>query len=220
MEERDARLRNYTAIVGILMLGSALVALLLSSRMQRVISEPILELERTMKTVSAQKTFSLRATKSQHDEIGVLIDGFNEMLAEIQQRDAALQGANNELRSRTLELEQEIGERLRAQEDLKTLNTTLEQRVAERSAAAEQRAEESRMSEGRAPERTRILQSVLDTMRNRVIVADDSSTVILSNPAAADLLHLEQSDDYPTWTERHGFCLPDTVSPVSKQPVP
>jgi signal transduction histidine kinase/DNA-binding response OmpR family regulator/methyl-accepting chemotaxis protein len=221
MDERDARLRNYTAIVGILMLGSALVALLLSSRMQRVISEPILELERTMKTVSAQKTFSLRVTKSQHDEIGVLIDGFNEMLAEIQQRDAALQGANDELRSRTLELEQEIGERLRAQEDLKTLNTTLEQRVAERSAAAEQRAEELARSKDALQKQTRILQSILDTMSDGVIVADDSGTVILSNPAAADLLHLEQSDTLTgQWTERHGFYLPDTVTPYPNDQFP
>ena len=71
------------------MLGSALFALLVSSRLQRVISEPILGLEKTMRKVSAQKNFSLRAAKSQNDEIGGLIDGFNTMLAEIQPRDAA-----------------------------------------------------------------------------------------------------------------------------------
>ena len=53
MQQWYARLRNYTAIVGILMLGAALFALLLSSRMQRVISQPILDLEQTMRTVSA-----------------------------------------------------------------------------------------------------------------------------------------------------------------------
>jgi signal transduction histidine kinase/DNA-binding response OmpR family regulator len=221
MQERDARLRNYSAIVGILMLGSALVALLLSSRMQRVISEPILELERTMKTVSAEKTFSVRVAKTQHDEIGVLIDGFNEMLAEIQQRDSALQAANGELRWRARELEQQIVERIRAQEELKTLNTTLEQRVAERSAAAEQRAEELARSKDALHKQTRILQSILDTMSDGVIVADDSGTVILSNPAAGDMLHLEQSDALTgQWTERHGLYLPDTVTPYPNDEFP
>ncbi len=59
-----------------------------------MISEPILRLERTMRLVSTQKNFRLRAEKAHDDEIGALIDGFNIMLAEIQQRDAALLGAN------------------------------------------------------------------------------------------------------------------------------
>ena len=101
MQQWNARLTRYTGIVMVLMLGSAVVALLLSSRLQRVISEPILRLEEAMRRVSAEKSFSLRAAKSQNDEIGSLIDGFNAMLAEIQQRDAALQGANRDLTLRT-----------------------------------------------------------------------------------------------------------------------
>ena len=96
------------------------------------------------------------------------------MLVEIQQRDAALQSANDELHTRTQELEQQIAERLRAQEELKTLNTTLEQRVAERSAAAEQRAEELARSRNALQKQTRILQSILDSMSDGVIVADDA----------------------------------------------
>ena len=88
------------------------------------------------------------SSRRSDDEIGALIDGFNTMLAEIQQRDAALQSANDALQTRTQQLEQQIAERLRAQDELKTLNTTLEQRVAERSAAAEQRAEEARAVAG------------------------------------------------------------------------
>lgn len=94
MRQLETRLRNYSGIVAILMMGAALVALLVSSRLQSVISEPILRLERTMRLVSTQKNFRLRAEKAQDDEIGALIDGFNIMLAEIQQRDAALLSAN------------------------------------------------------------------------------------------------------------------------------
>ncbi len=213
MQQWHARLVSYTGIVGVLMVAGALFALLLASRLQRVISEPILELERTMKTVSAQKNFGLRAAKSQDDEIGALIDGFNKMLAEIQQRDAALQSANDALKTRTLELEQEVVERLRAQEDLKTLNVTLEQRVAERSAAAEQRAAEVVRSKDALQKQTRILQSILDTMSDGVIVADDAGGVMMFNPAAAAILRLDPYDTISEeWVERCGLYLPDAVT--------
>ena len=87
MRHWDARLRRYTSIVFILMLGSAAVAFLFSSKLQTVISKPILDLERTIRTVSDNKNFALRAPKSHDDEVGVLIDGFNGMLSEIQRRD-------------------------------------------------------------------------------------------------------------------------------------
>jgi signal transduction histidine kinase/DNA-binding response OmpR family regulator len=214
MQQWNERVSRYTGIVAVLMLGSALSALLVSSRLQRVISEPILGLEKTMRNVSAQKNFSLRAVKSQNDEIGGLIDGFNTMLAEIQARDAALQGANHDLTLRTQELEQEATERLKAQEELKTLNATLERRVAERSAAAEQRAHELARSEATLTKQTRILQSILDSMSDGVIVADDEARFILVNPAAEDMLHLHKSDaPNEGWAKRHGVYLPDMVTP-------
>ena len=143
------------------------------------------------------------------------------MLAEIQQRDAALQGANDQLKSRTLELEEEISERLRAQEELKTLNITLEQRVAERSAAAEQRAEEVARSKEAMHKQTRILQSILDSMSDGVIVADEAGAVILFNPAAEEILRLDAADVRTgEWAERYGFYLPDMVTPYPNDQFP
>jgi signal transduction histidine kinase/DNA-binding response OmpR family regulator/methyl-accepting chemotaxis protein len=221
MQEWHARLKRYSGIVGVLMLGSALVALLVSSRLQRVISEPILDLQRTMSTISAQKNFALRVAKTQEDEIGELIDGFNTMLAEIQQRDAALHRANDDLTAQTRELEQQVVERLRAQEELKTLNSTLEQRVAERSAAAEARALDLARSERALQTQTRILQSILDSMSDGVIVADDGGRFILVNPAAERMLHLQPADrPTGTWAERHGLFLPDMVTPYPTEAFP
>ena len=221
MQQLYARLASYTGIVGILMVGAAVVALRLSSRLQRVISQPILALEKTMRTVSTQKDFDVRVYKSQNDEIGALIDGFNNMLSELQQRDAALQGANEALKTRTIELEQQVAERLRAQEELKTLNITLEERVAERSAAAEQRAAELARSKDALHKQTRILQSILDNMSDGVIVADEAGRFILFNPAAEEILRLEASDTLTEhWTERHGFYLSDLVTPYPSHEFP
>ncbi len=221
MRHWDARIKRYTTIVFILMFGAAGVAFLFSSKLQAVISRPILDLERTMRTVSNHKNFALRAPKPHDDEVGALIDGFNTMLSEIQQRDTALQAANEDLQARTRELEQEIAERLRTQEELKCLNATLEQRVAERSAAAEQRSLELARSQHALEKQTRILQSILNSMSDGVIVADEAGRFILFNPAAETILHCRLAEaPTETWSERFGFHLPDAVTPYPADEFP
>jgi len=71
-----------------------------------------------MRAVSVDKNYGVRATKSSADEIGRLIDGFNTMLSEIQHRDKAVQRANEDLKTRTKQLEREIIHRKRTQEEL------------------------------------------------------------------------------------------------------
>ncbi len=118
MSQWSLRAKSYASFLLLFMLGSAFLALLLASRLQNLISRPILRLEDTMRVVSAKKNYEVRALKFYDDEIGRLIDGFNTMLTEIQQRDSALQTANDELQSRTHELEAEITHRKKAQEEL------------------------------------------------------------------------------------------------------
>ncbi len=120
--EMTSRLRRFGLIIGALVLASLFIALLISSKVQGVISQPILRLTDTVKEVSAEKDYSVRATKRADDEIGFLVDSFNDMLKEIQQRDGALQEAQEELEMRverrTIELQQEISVRKRAEEAL------------------------------------------------------------------------------------------------------
>ena len=103
----------------ILLGASALLALLLSMRLQRLISRPILDLAELARAVAQERNYSVRAAKHAEDEIGMLIDGFNEMLREIQDRDAALRTARDSLekrvQERTGELQMEIAERRRAE---------------------------------------------------------------------------------------------------------
>ena len=69
---------------GLVFLASLLVALALANRLQRLISDPILLLARVTRSVAQEKNYSLRAQKQSNDEFGQLVDGFNEMLAQIQ----------------------------------------------------------------------------------------------------------------------------------------
>jgi signal transduction histidine kinase/CheY-like chemotaxis protein len=90
MEELRDRLANYARVAVIVGLASLLAALLLGSQLQKVISRPIRHLAEVEMRVSREKDFSLRAVKDTEDELGVLIDGFNDMLVQIQQRDDEL----------------------------------------------------------------------------------------------------------------------------------
>jgi signal transduction histidine kinase/DNA-binding response OmpR family regulator len=69
----------------------------IAKRLQRIISEPISSLVETIHTVSKTDNYSVRAEKKNNDELGVLIDGFNGMLAQIQDRDKMLETAVEEL---------------------------------------------------------------------------------------------------------------------------
>lgn len=61
-----------------------------SARLQQMISTPLLNLLGTMKEVSASKNYAIRVVKPSSDEIGLLYDGFNEMLCEIEERNQIL----------------------------------------------------------------------------------------------------------------------------------
>jgi CheY-like chemotaxis protein/signal transduction histidine kinase len=85
-----ARLGRFAFGVLIIFGLTSLIAYLLSSRLQRLVTEPILHLHDTMNRVSLDNNYRLRARKTSEDEVGSLIDGFNDMLGQIEQRDALL----------------------------------------------------------------------------------------------------------------------------------
>jgi signal transduction histidine kinase/ActR/RegA family two-component response regulator/HAMP domain-containing protein len=103
LTELHTRLERYAATFALLTLVSLAATYLLASRLQRIISRPISHLAETAKTVSAEKNYSIRAQKESPDELGQLIDGFNEMLGQIQKRDDALLQARDELEKRVEE---------------------------------------------------------------------------------------------------------------------
>ena len=101
LAETGQRLQQYGGIAVMVLLFSLLPALLLSAIFRRSVAQPIVELADTARLVSQERNYSVRATPTgKRDEIAVLIDAFNNMLAQIQQRDAALQAAQAELERR------------------------------------------------------------------------------------------------------------------------
>lgn len=108
-------LKLYAGILTLVLALSLLLAFLLSSRFQRFITHPILRLAGTARTIADHKDYAVRAEKVYGDEVGVLTDAFNQMLAQIQAGDEALLGAQGELKEQVKALQREIAERKRAE---------------------------------------------------------------------------------------------------------
>ncbi len=99
----NERLTRHIMILAIVLLGCLLVTFLLASRLQRIISNPILELTRGAHAVSVGRDYSVRAVRTSDDEVGILISAFNEMLNQIQLRDRQLARHSDQLESEVAE---------------------------------------------------------------------------------------------------------------------
>jgi len=113
--------RDIAVVAGALLIVSLLI-FLVSAELQKIISVPILDLAEVAKVVSEKKEYSIRVNKSSKDELGLLINAFNEMLAQIQQRDLALVNANEllekKVEERTADLKEEVSVRRKAENEL------------------------------------------------------------------------------------------------------
>jgi two-component system, sensor histidine kinase and response regulator len=118
---------RYLLITLAAIVAALLTGYWLAARLQQQISGPIVNLAHTMKRVSSEEDYSLRVERSSQDEVGSLIDGFNQMLGQIRHRDSRLekyrQYLEQQVEERTinlgnanLDLKLAIGEATRAKE--------------------------------------------------------------------------------------------------------
>ena len=86
----DEHTNQFTVILLLTLLGSVALALMISDLLQRVVSKPTNHLAEVARTVSEKSDYTVRAERAGPAEIGVLVDAFNNMLEQIQSRDAEL----------------------------------------------------------------------------------------------------------------------------------
>src|SRR5207244_1982403 len=96
------------AVAGLVLLGAMIVTFVLSPRLQKPISEPILALMDVVKRIADEKDYSCRAVKQSRDEIGLLTDAFNQMLGEIEIGQNSLRNAHEQLERRVQERTEEL----------------------------------------------------------------------------------------------------------------
>ena len=130
-----SRLKEYAGIVAIVIVSCSLVAYFISSKLQAVLTRPFLSLIQTIKDVKDNKLYAIRAKKESKDEVGTLIDGFNEMLEQIEKRDKELEQHRNTLEE---QVQQRTSELIKANENLE--KAVSEIREAKEQAEAANRA--------------------------------------------------------------------------------
>lgn len=127
MREFHTRLKWYGIVLAFAMLVFIFIAYLLSLILQRIVSKPISDLVDTMKHISDQGDYSVRAVRHSDDELGILISGFNRMLGHIQESD-------QKLKQHGEHLEEVVAERTA---ELHRSNLELERTIVELNAAKE-----------------------------------------------------------------------------------
>jgi PAS domain S-box-containing protein len=122
LEEVIERVKLYGSTVVACILLSGLVAFLISSSLRTLITAPISQLVRATRSVSETSDYSIRAQKLSGDELGVLVDRFNDMLDGIQSRD-------NNLRKALLDREEALREAENARERLRFMAESMPQKI-------------------------------------------------------------------------------------------
>jgi signal transduction histidine kinase len=88
------RILAYAGILVAVMVVALGAALLLSAWLQRVLTEPILDIDAAARSVVDRRDYTVRARRTTDDEIGVLADAFNRMLAEVEASHGELREAD------------------------------------------------------------------------------------------------------------------------------
>jgi C4-dicarboxylate-specific signal transduction histidine kinase len=179
------RVRFNALVTALVMLAAIGLAFLLSARLQRIVSDPLTQLAQVTARVARDKDFSLRVPRLSEDEIGELVERFNEMLAQIQGRDAALRGAQDALEQRVAERTSE----LRTANELLNVEVENRKRSQQELEAMQQRLMEASRQAGMAEVATGVLHNVGNVL-NSVNV---STTVIQERLLKSKLTSLVQT---------------------------
>jgi PAS domain S-box-containing protein len=91
------RVETYIGIFSLVTLLSVAIAFLLSRRLQSGITEPLDAMAVIARRIVEQRDYSMRVTKKSDDEIGVVVDAFNNMIEEVGTRSRALEHSNQAL---------------------------------------------------------------------------------------------------------------------------
>ena len=153
-----ARAIGLAALVGLFATG---IALILIRRMEKLVTAPIAAVASIAREVVEQQDYSRRVAKTTDDEVGELVDSFNDMLAEVERRTAALQASYRDVR-------REAEERELAQQEVMRLNSSLEHRVHERTSDLQRANRELTAAKAAADQANGAKSSFLATMSHEI----------------------------------------------------
>ena len=86
-------LKSFLWISFFILITALAIAFFITVRLQSVISKPILKLAGIAKELGLKKDYSVRVIPKGYDEIGILFQGFNDMVSQIEKQNEELTGA-------------------------------------------------------------------------------------------------------------------------------
>ncbi|OQX28413.1 MAG: hypothetical protein BWK80_00295 [Desulfobacteraceae bacterium IS3] len=191
MEDMYALLRRYISVTIAVMLASGLLVFFLLSKLQELISKPILDLADAAKSFSENRSLSLSVKKQGDDELGILVDAFNGMLAHIIRGDAALNESLKRSETAALEAWQFAEESERTYREL-------ENEMKERGAA-----------EARLRESEEKYRNLFNFAPDGILITDAEGKIIAFNDTAMKVMSYDDRQHFSRISAQDFYLNPD-----------
>ncbi len=195
LEDMYDLIRRYLLFVIFIFLLSSLAAFIMVSNLRHIILKPILDLARAVKSFPNNMEYGVRIPKQSEDDLGLLVDAFNEMIEQIRQRDAELTQSKNKAEETAM-----IAERLA--EDTMAANLDMEDEIIER------RRVETRLRESEEKYR-----NLFDFAPDGIIITDLDGKLVSFNDAAMKIFRYNNRELYSSLTAMDFYYDPGKDRP-------
>ncbi|MCP4344413.1 MAG: PAS domain S-box protein [Desulfobacterales bacterium] len=196
LEDMHDLIRRYLLFLIFIFLFSSLAAFTMVSKLRHIILKPILDLARAVKSFPDNIEHGVHIPKQSEDDLGFLVDAFNEMVEQIRQRDAELTQSKNKAEETAM-----IAERLA--EDTMAANLDMEDEIIER-----------KRMETRLRESEEKYRNLFDFAPDGIVITDLDGKLLSFNDAAMKIFKYEDRNIFPKLSALDFYHNPERDRPA------
>jgi two-component system, sensor histidine kinase and response regulator len=193
----------------LLLLGLSFPIYYIASKLQGIISVPVLKLATITDKIAVTQDYSIKVETERKDEIGALYNGFNEMLIQINKRQQEIDKASNELKLLNEELEERVNRRTAELQKINSELNIAKKSIEETNTELVKEIEIRKETEEALAKEQYLLKTLLDSLPDRIYFKDIDSRFILINESLARMFGLNNPSqavgktDFDFFTKEH-----------------